>query len=46
MASDYTFYKRTTKKNKRTYYVRFRDPETGERLSGISTGCPTKGDAD
>lgn len=46
MASDYTFYKRTTKNNKKTYYVRFRDPETGERLSGISTGCPTKGDAD
>ncbi len=40
MAKQYSMYRRSTGE-KATYYVRFRDPETGERVSGIST-CSTK----
>ena len=46
MVLDYTLYKRKTKKHRYVYYVRFRDPETVERLSGISSGKTNKGDAD
>lgn len=43
MHSQYTLYRReTTKQNSFVYYVRFRDPETGERLGGLSTGCTSK----
>jgi len=46
MNSTFTFYKRhTNKKNVHIYYVRFRDPDTGERLAGLSTGCTSKGAA-
>jgi len=49
MSKKYTFYKRKVRKasGKTTsiYYVRFRDPTTGERLSAVSTGCSKKGDA-
>ncbi len=37
MVEPYTFYTRPSKKYRKIYYVRFRDPETGERLPGIST---------
>ena len=45
MYADYSFYKRKLRK-KSIYYVRFRDPDTGKRLPGISTGKTNKGDAD
>jgi integrase len=45
MTKPYSFYKRKVKKNT-YYYVRFRDPVTDERLTGISTGCKRKADAE
>ncbi len=46
MNSTFTFHKRhTNKKNVHIYYVRFRDPDTEERLEGLSTGCTSKGAA-
>jgi integrase len=45
MYSPYTLYKRKTGK-KSVYYVRFRDPVTGERLTAKSTGSTTKAEAD
>ncbi len=45
MNSTFTFYKRKNTKGKDIFYARFRDPDTGERMSGISTGHTTKGGA-
>jgi integrase len=45
MAKQYTLYKRKADK-KEPYYVRFRDPETGKRMSGLSTHTNKKAEAD
>lgn len=45
MTKQYGLYKRQTGK-RLVYYVRFRDPETNERLPGMSTGCTRKADAE
>ncbi len=45
MYAKFTFYIRKNRKNKKVYYVRFRDPDIGKRLSGISTGKSTKAEA-
>ncbi|MFA6508688.1 MAG: hypothetical protein WCT14_21495, partial [Treponemataceae bacterium] len=45
MTKQYGLYKRSSGK-KGIYYVRFRDPDTGIRLPGISTGCLRKADAE
>ncbi len=45
MNKPYGFYRRQIGKNK-IYYVRFRDPKTGERLSAISTKSTKKADAE
>ena len=43
----FTLYKRpASKPNKHIYYVQFREPDTGERLSGLSTGQATKAAAE
>ena len=42
IAYTYTPYKRYSKKLKKdVYYARFRDPDTGDRMSGISSGKTT-----
>jgi len=39
IAYTYTFYTRYSKiLKKKVYYARFRDPDTGKRMNGISTG--------
>lgn len=44
--SPFTTYKRrTAKKNRNTYYVRFFNPATGETLPGKSSRCTTKSEA-
>jgi integrase len=45
MAKQYRLYKRKKSKNE-PYYVRFRDPETGERMSGLSTHTNIKAEAE
>ena len=43
----YTLYKRQVTQGKKTiYYVQFRDPDTGKRLPGRSTGQTAKGAAE
>lgn len=44
-AEDYTFYTRAMKDGRRVYYYRARDPETGARLPGRSTGKINERDA-
>lgn len=46
MQSPYSFLLRTSKKYGKIYYVRFRDPETGERMTAVSSGKTTKKAAD
>lgn len=41
MYLDFTIYPRDSKAHGKIYYVRFRNPDTGERLSGISSKCNT-----
>jgi integrase len=45
MTKPYSLYRRKTGR-KIVYYVRFRDPATDERLSGMSTHCDKKADAE
>ncbi len=45
MYSQYTLYPRKSKLHGKIYYVRFRDPDTGIRLSPKSSGKKTKGAA-
>ena len=45
MTKQYTLYKRKAGKNE-PYYVRFRDPETGKRMSGLSTHTNKKAEAE
>lgn len=38
----FTMFPRKSKRHKQIYYVRFRDPETGERMTAVSSGQNTK----
>lgn len=42
MYSQFTIYPRKSKTRGKIYYVRFREPDSGERLSGVSSGQTTK----
>jgi integrase len=45
MQEKFTIFPRPSKKYKQVYYVRFRDPENGERMSAVSSGHTTKSGA-
>ena len=45
MNSPFNYYTRKNKKGEKVYYIRFFDPDTGERLSGLSSRKHTKAEA-